>query len=51
MDIDKLRDILAIAGSKFDGHVTHGSLNAQIKVLQDAISAALAEEAKLSGKH
>lgn len=30
-----LREELAKAGSMYDGHVTHASLNEQIKVIQD----------------
>lgn len=34
MNIERLREKLAEAGSKFDGHVTTGSLSEQIKILR-----------------
>jgi hypothetical protein len=33
-DKKSLRDLLTEAGNKFDGHVTNGSLDAQMKVLE-----------------
>lgn len=41
-----LREDLAAAGKRFDEHVTNGSLNAQIAIVEDAISAALAEDSE-----
>ena len=40
----ELREALAKAGSLFDGRVTHGSLNAQMLVVEDAIAKALADD-------
>jgi hypothetical protein len=34
MNREKLREALAQAGSKFDGHVTNGSLDEQMKVIE-----------------
>jgi hypothetical protein len=33
MNKTELREALAVAGSKFDGHVTNGSLDEQMKVI------------------
>lgn len=33
MTIEQLREQLTEAGSKFDGHVTHGSIAAQLKIV------------------
>lgn len=37
---EELRERLAAAGKKFDGHVTEGSLNAQMEVVLEALTAA-----------
>lgn len=39
-----VREKLAEAGKKFDGHVTHGSLNEQMEVVLAALQSAVAEE-------
>lgn len=43
MDITELREELAGAGKRHSGHVTHGSLDAMMLVVTDAITKALAK--------
>lgn len=38
MTQEELKEALAVAGRQFDGHVTHGSIEAQIKVINLALS-------------
>lgn len=38
MDLDKLRERLTVAGNKFDGHVTSGSMQAQMDEVTDFLT-------------
>ncbi len=47
----ELREALAKEGKKFDGHVTEGSLEAQMVVVEDAIAQALADDSEVYFEH
>ena len=48
---EELRERLAVEGKKFSGHVTNGSLDAQMVVVEEAIAQALAEDRSELNRH
>ncbi len=46
MNRTDLKEALAKEGKKFSGHVTEGSLEAQMIVVEDAIAQALADDSE-----